>query len=149
MALWRRWGRAKPEGHLGTTPGLTEGHLGTTLSPHELSYPILGTLFYLVLRNTGPEIRLPGRKTGFRADCEAFPTRIWANSGPEARFQARNRYRCLRNKCPSKPKNFIGFGAMDVTESCEFIWFGDIHGTKPYKFMGFRWAFVSQTPVSR
>ncbi len=33
MALWRRWGRAKPS------------HLGTTLVPHELRYPILGTLF--------------------------------------------------------------------------------------------------------
>ena len=38
---------------------------------------------------------------------------------------------------------------MDVTKPYEFIWFGDIHGPKPYKFIGFRWAFISQTPVVR
>ncbi len=26
---------------------------------------------------------------------------------------------------------------------CKFIWFGDIHGPTPYKFIGFRWAFIS------
>ncbi len=56
-------------------------------------------------------------------------------------------YRCLRNKRPSKPYDFIGFGAMDVTKPYEFIWFGDIPGSKPYGFIGFRWAFISQTPV--
>ncbi len=29
-----------------------------------------------------------------------------------------------------------------------FIWFGDIHGPRTYKFVEFRRAFVSQTPVS-
>ncbi len=29
---------------------------------------------------------------------------------------------------------------MDVTKPYKFIWFGDIHGPKPYKFIGFRWA---------
>jgi hypothetical protein len=38
---------------------------------------------------------------------------------------------------------------MDVTKTYEFIWFGDIHGPKPYKFIGLRWAFVSQTPVAQ
>ncbi len=27
---------------------------------------------------------------------------------------------------------FIGSGAMDVTKAYKFIWFGDIHGLKPY-----------------
>ena len=59
----------------------------------------------------------------------------------------RKHYRCLRNKRQSKPYEFIGFGAMDVTKPYKFIGFGDIHGPKPYKFIGFRWAFISQTPV--
>ncbi len=37
---------------------------------------------------------------------------------------------------------------MDVTNQYNFTWFGDIHGPKPYKFIGFRWAFISQTPVA-
>ena len=36
---------------------------------------------------------------------------------------------------------------MDLTKPYKSIWFGDIHGPKPYKFIGFRWAFTSQTPV--
>jgi hypothetical protein len=36
---------------------------------------------------------------------------------------------------------------MDVTRSYEFIWFGDMHGPKTYKFIGFRRASISQTPV--
>ncbi len=36
---------------------------------------------------------------------------------------------------------------MDVTNPYEFRWCGDIHGAKPYKIIGFRWAFISQTPV--
>jgi hypothetical protein len=36
---------------------------------------------------------------------------------------------------------------MDVTKLYEFIWFGDIHGPKPNEFIGFRCAFMSQTPV--
>ncbi len=56
-------------------------------------------------------------------------------------------YRCLRNKCQSKPYEFTGFGAMDVTKPYEFTWFSDIPGRKPYKFIGLRWAFISQTPV--
>jgi hypothetical protein len=60
-----------------------------------------------------------------------------------------SRYLRLRNKCQTKPYEFIGFGAVDVTKSYKFICFGDIHGPKPYKFIGFRWAFISQTPVAR
>ena len=37
---------------------------------------------------------------------------------------------------------------MDVTKPYKLIWFGDIHGPMPYKFIGFRWAVMSQTPVS-
>ncbi len=52
-----------------------------------------------------------------------------------------------RDKRPSKPYEFIGFGAMDVTKPYSlYIWFGDIHGPKPCEFIGFRWAFTSQTP---
>ncbi len=36
---------------------------------------------------------------------------------------------------------------MDVTKFYKLIGFGDIHGPKPYKFIGFGWAFISQTPV--
>ncbi len=43
--------------------------------------------------------------------------------------------------------NLYGFGAMDVTKPHEFTWFGDTHGPKPYKCIGLRWAFISQTPV--
>ncbi len=39
----------------------------------------------------------------------------------------RAQYRCLRKKRPSKPYEFIGPGAMDVTKPYEFIGFGDIH----------------------
>ncbi len=45
--------------------------------------------------------------------------------------------RCLRNKRPSEPHAFKGFGAVDVTKPGRFIWSGDFHGPKPYKFMGF------------
>ncbi len=37
--------------------------------------------------------------------------------------------------------------ALQVTKPCKFVLFGDIYGPKSYKFIGFRWAFVSQTPV--
>ena len=37
---------------------------------------------------------------------------------------------------------------MDVTKPYNVIWFCDIHGPKPYKFIGFGWAFISQTPVA-
>jgi hypothetical protein len=43
--------------------------------------------------------------------------------------------------------NLYGFGAIDVTKPYEFMWFGDLHGSKPYKSIGFRGAFISQTPV--
>ncbi len=56
-------------------------------------------------------------------------------------------YRCLRNKRPSQPYEFIGFGAMDVTKLHIYMWFGEIHGPNPYEFIWFRWAFISQTPV--
>ncbi len=41
----------------------------------------------------------------------------------------------------------VGIGAIDVTKACEFEWFGYIHGPKPYTCIGFRWAFISQTPA--
>ncbi len=38
----------------------------------------------------------------------------------------------------SSPKHmeFVGLGAMDVTKSHKFKWFGDIYGPMPYKFIG-------------
>ncbi len=41
----------------------------------------------------------------------------------------------------------MGFGAVDVAKPYNLTWFGDIHGPTPYKFIGFRWAVISQTPV--
>ncbi len=41
----------------------------------------------------------------------------------------------------------MGFGAMDASKPYKIIWFGDIHGPKTYKFIGFRCAFISQTPL--
>ncbi len=37
----------------------------------------------------------------------------------------------------SKPYEFKGFGAMDVTKPYEFIRFGAMDVTKPYEFIGF------------
>jgi hypothetical protein len=36
---------------------------------------------------------------------------------------------------------------MDVTKPYKFTRFGDIHGPKPYKLIGFHGALISQTPV--
>ncbi len=36
-----------------------------------------------------------------------------------------------------KPYNFIGFGDIHGPKRYEFIGFGAIHGPKPYKFIGF------------
>ncbi len=47
--------------------------------------------------------------------------------GPRGRGDV-TRYRCLRNERPSEPYEFIGFGAMAVTKPYRFIWFGDIDG---------------------
>ncbi len=38
----------------------------------------------------------------------------------------------------TKPRKFIGFGAMDATKPYEFIGFGATEATKPYKFMSRR-----------
>jgi hypothetical protein len=40
---------------------------------------------------------------------------------PRARSAKAERCRCLRNKRPSKPYEFIGFGAMDVTKPSEIL----------------------------
>ncbi len=36
---------------------------------------------------------------------------------------------------------------MDLTKPYKSIWFGNIHGPKLFKFIRFRWAFISLTPV--
>ena len=117
-----------------------------------------------MLRNnaSGPEIGLPGwilagllagrhrsrpssrPKAGRRADFGSFPVAVRPKSSPEGRFPAREHYRCLRNKRPSKPCEFIGFGAMDVTKPYKLIRFGAIAITKPYKFIGFGAKAVGQ-----
>ncbi len=48
---------------------------------------------------------------------------------------------------PSEPYKFIRFGTINVTKPYESICFADIHGPTPYKVIGVRWAFISQTPV--
>ncbi len=40
------------------------------------------------------------------------------------------------------------FGSTDVTKPCKFAWLGDIYGPEPYKLIGFRLAFISQTPAA-
>ncbi len=37
---------------------------------------------------------------------------------------------------------------MDVTKHYRFIWFGNIHGPKPYEFTRSRPVIISHTPVS-
>jgi hypothetical protein len=46
------------------------------------------------------------------------------------------------------PMNSWGFRAMDVPKPYKFIWFGDIHGPKPYKSTGSRATNISHTPVA-
>ncbi len=36
---------------------------------------------------------------------------------------------------------------MGVTEPYEFTWLGDIHGPKPFEFIGFRATIISNTPL--
>jgi hypothetical protein len=69
----------------------------------------------------------PSKDTGFFNE----------ESGRAAHVPYLPQYRCPRNKWPSKPYEFIEFGAMDVPKPHELIWFGDIRGPKPYKFIGF------------
>ncbi len=42
----------------------------------------------------------------------------------------------MRNYRRTRPYEFLGVGAMDVTKQYKLIWFGDIHGPKPYKSIG-------------
>ncbi len=37
--------------------------------------------------------------------------------------------------------------AIYVTKPYKFMWFGGIHGPKPYKFIGLRWVLILQIPV--
>jgi hypothetical protein len=65
--------------------------------------------------------------------------------GNASRVTIKSQYRCLR----TESYEFMGFGAMNVTKTYTLLFFGDIHGPKPYEFIGFRWAFISQTQVFR
>ncbi len=56
-------------------------------------------------------------------------------------------YRCLHNKRPSKPHEFMGFGTMDVTKPYKCIGFGDINDPKSYKFIGSRATILSHSAV--
>ncbi len=62
-----------------------------------------------------------------------FPSMVWL------------RYRCR----PSKPHEFIGFGALDVAKPYKFIWFGDIGGPKPYDFIGSGGFYFADTGSSQ
>ncbi len=35
----------------------------------------------------------------------------------------------------SEAYGFIGLGAMEVTKTYQYMWFGDLHGPKPYKLI--------------
>ncbi len=40
------------------------------------------------------------------------------------------------------------FGVTDVAEPCKFACFVGSHGPQAHKYKGFRWVFISQTPVA-
>ncbi len=99
---------------------------------------------------TGPETRFPALKHYFVTKHTFPPTPTptrGSKTGLRAPTQGIVNYRCLQNKRPSKPYGFQGSGVMDVTKPYKFIWFGDILCPKAYRSIGFRWAFISQTPV--
>ncbi len=119
---------------------------------------------YSMLRNSasGPELRRPGKiSAGFQSGRHQIGplAGLRPAGGPIFKFSrlesGRNPARKpdfwpgrrLRNKRPSKPYQFIGSRGMDVTKPYKFIRHGDIHGPKPYKCIGFRWVFMSQTPL--
>ena len=47
------------------------------------------------------------------------------------------------------PMNLKGAGAMDVTKSYKFVWFGDIDGPSPYEVIVSRATIISHTPVAQ
>ncbi len=54
---------------------------------------------------------------------------------------------------PWKPYAFIGFVALNVTKPCNSEWFGDMHGPKTFKFIGFstsacQFTYSSTCPTS-
>ncbi len=75
------------------------------------------------------------------------PAKTVPKPAPEAWTGNPKHYRCLRNKRPSEPYEFIGFGTIFFAKPCACIWFGGTHGPKSYKLIGFRWALISQTLV--
>ncbi len=52
-----------------------------------------------------------------------------ARSALVSRTRPRRQYRCLRNKRPSQPYEFIGIGAMDVTKPYKYIYIYDLFGS--------------------
>ncbi len=139
-----------------------DDHRCTTLGrgPYWVPEGSLAGIFGVRSGPPGPARPPKSGQTAFRYPARAL---AWTCSGPRASILSTRsprgrgkglvlvlyvtQYRCLRNKRPSEPYEFIGFGAMDVTKPDTFVWFGDIHGLKPYKSIRFRWAFISQTPV--
>ena len=81
----------------------------------------------------------PGGLGGRETPRERKQTKKRLCSWPKAGCltNPRKHYRCLRNKRPSKPYEFISFGAMDVTKPYEFIGFGAMDVTKPYTCIKF------------
>ncbi len=58
-------------------------------------------------------------------------------------------HRCARNGRRARPCKFIGSDPMEVPQLCKSIWCGDIHGHKPYKFIGPRATIIAHTSVVR
>ncbi len=83
------------------------------LAPGRLSYPP-GALWSLCFCGGAPVDRI----------LPAHPT-VHRNS-------LKGRYRCVRNNCRARPFEFTSFEATYVTQPHKLIWFGDIHGPKPY-----------------
>ncbi len=87
-----------------------------------------------------PQNRPSGRQTvGRRPASEAFQNRIWPKSGPEVRFPARNHY-CVTQGTVNRMRATRGkHRASKVPpykrplQPCEFIEFGAMDATKPYK----------------
>ncbi len=102
---------------------------------------------------TGPEAILRNIGRTFGPDRRGRPRRLplkrglGPDSGRSHHLPTGAPYRRLRNKLPTKPYEFFGFGARNATKPYKFTWFSDIHGSKPYKCTRSRWTFISQTPV--
>ncbi len=84
---------------------------------------------------------LPGRNsgflTGFRPDSSRESIKIY-----QAGYKVNNRR--------ARPFEFMGLWAMDLPKPYKCVYgFSNIYDTKPYKFIGFRWALIRHQMVER